>query len=142
MVLFHGKPYIIEVAGRLSGGYFCSHMIAENTGVDLVGNAIKLAIDDKIDCTELSPNANVFVVQRYIFPAPGRVEQIEIPSWIEQDKNIKLFEIRVNVNDVVAKTVHHPARAGVVITIGKSRDLAISLAEKVVNSVKIITNKT
>ena len=32
MVLSNENPYIIEVALRLSGGYFCSHEIPLNTG--------------------------------------------------------------------------------------------------------------
>ena len=35
IVLKDGKPYIIELAARLSGGYFCSHEIPLNCGVDL-----------------------------------------------------------------------------------------------------------
>ncbi len=47
MVLSNGKPYIIEVAARLSGGYFCSHEIPHSTGVDFVGNAIRLALGEE-----------------------------------------------------------------------------------------------
>ena len=40
IVITNGKPFIIEIATRLSGGYFCSHEIPLNTGVDFVGAAI------------------------------------------------------------------------------------------------------
>src|SRR5258708_790235 len=48
-VVFHvGKPFIIELATRLSGGYFCTHEIPLSTGVDFVGGAIRLALGERV----------------------------------------------------------------------------------------------
>ena len=54
MVLHEGKPYIIEIAARLSGGYFCSHEIPLNTGVDFVRQSINIALGREIDEDSLS----------------------------------------------------------------------------------------
>ena len=43
------------MATRLSGGYFCSHEIPLSTGVDFVGNAIKIAMDEEINIKDLTP---------------------------------------------------------------------------------------
>lgn len=139
MVLSKGDPYIIEVATRLSGGYFCSHEIPLNTGVDFVGNAIKLALGDRINKKELVRKFNKPVCQRYFFPKPGKVINISIPNWIINNKKIKLFEIRVKVGDIISEPTDHPARAGVVVCIGETSNEARQISEKVIKEVLIET---
>ena len=39
---------MIELAARLSGGFFCTREIPLNTGVDFVGAAIKLALGETV----------------------------------------------------------------------------------------------
>ena len=40
IVVHDGEPYVIELAARLSGGFFCTREIPLNTGVDFIGAAI------------------------------------------------------------------------------------------------------
>ena len=134
MVLSNNKPYIIEVAARLSGGYFCSHEIPLNTGVDFVGNAIKLALGEEIDKSNLIPKLNNPVSQRYFFLNPGRVTKIEVPSWIKDDKRVVMCEIRIKVGDIVPKVTQHPSRAGVVICTEDSLIKAKKKTEKVIKT--------
>lgn len=137
MVLSDKKPYVIEVASRLSGGYFCSHEIFHNTGIDFVKNAIKIALGDHIDEDNLKVRENKPVSQRYFFPKPGIVKNIVIPDWIKIEKNIILLDIRVKIGDQITETVSHPSRAGVVICTGLNSHQATQLAEKVVNEILI-----
>ncbi|MDC0965257.1 ATP-grasp domain-containing protein [Candidatus Thioglobus sp.] len=139
MVLSKGKPYVIEVALRLSGGYFCTHEIPLNTGVDFVGNAIRLALGDTVAHDELTLKFKHMVCQRYMFPEPGLVERIYIPDWISEDPDIALFEVRVKPGDIVPTTEHHPSRAGVVIATGKDRKDARERAERAILETKIST---
>ena len=69
IVVHEGIPYIIELAPRLSGGYFCTHEIPLNTGVDFVGAAIRLALGETLRPADLEPRYNRFVAQRYLFPS-------------------------------------------------------------------------
>ena len=139
MVLSENKAFIIEVAARLSGGYFCSDEIPLNTGVDFVKQAIKLALGDNLKKVDLEPIYNKAVSQRYLFPDPGVVKKVFIPEWIKENSNIKKCEIRVKVGDIIKETTHHPARAGVIIATGIDRKSAICLATKAVQNIKIIT---
>lgn len=139
MVLSNGKPFIIEVATRLSGGYFCTHEIPLNTGIDFVRIALQQALGDEIDSKMLKKNKNDPVCQRYFFPKPGRVKKIIIPDWINKHPNISLFEIRVKVGDVISEATHHPSRAGLVITSCTNKRETIDLAEKVVKEVCFVT---
>jgi biotin carboxylase len=139
IVITDGKPYIIEVAARLSGGYFCTHEIPLNTGINFVELAIKQSLGDTIFVKDLQKKINNPVAQRYIFPKPGKVVDINIPDWINKDEEINFFEVRIKKGDTVPKTQNHPSRSGVVITTSNTVDAAIKKAEKVISSVKIVT---
>jgi biotin carboxylase len=137
MVLFNNDGYIIEVAPRLSGGYFCSHEIPLNTGVNFLNAALKIALGEKVEKKELVPKINSHVCQRYIFPRNGVVTNIEVPFWIKRNKNIKLWQIRLKIGDKIEKIDSHPARAGLVIATGTTRLQAQYLAEKAIQEIKI-----
>ena len=47
--LFEGKAYIIEMACRLGGDYITSDLVPLSTGVDMLGNLIKLSLGEVID---------------------------------------------------------------------------------------------
>jgi biotin carboxylase len=135
IVILKGKPFIIELAARLSGGYFCTHAIPLNTGVDFVGNAIKMAIGEKVSPDDLIPKFNKNICQRYIFPAPGLIKEINGLSELEDNSSIKYFNLHASIGQKIDKPTAHPSRAGMVITEGNSRQDAIDSAIKAINSV-------
>jgi len=73
MVVHDGEAYVIELAARLSGGFFCTKEIPLNSGVDFVGLAIRIALGEKPAAAEMAPSRNTPIVQRYFFPSPGKV---------------------------------------------------------------------
>lgn len=139
IVVSEGSVYVIEVAARLSGGYFCTHEIPINTGVDFVGEAIKLALGRPVDKQDLLPKYQRPVAQRYFFPSPGQVKSIKNVELFTSNPNIALLDIRVNVGDTIAEINNHPGRAGVVITQANDQKSAIELAEEVVSKIIIET---
>ncbi|MBN2344059.1 MAG: ATP-grasp domain-containing protein [Deltaproteobacteria bacterium] len=132
IVVKNGEPYIIELAARLSGGYFCTHEIPMSTGVDLVGAALRIAVNDPVDEKTLIPVRNDFISQRYMFPQPGVVHRITGVQKVSQREEIGLLEIRVQPGDRVEEIKSHPGRAGVVIARGKSREDAARNAEQAI----------
>jgi biotin carboxylase len=139
IVITNGKPYVIELAARLSGGYFCTHEIPLNTGVDLVGAAIRQAIGEEINLKDLQCKYNRPVAQRYMFPNPGKVSSVDLPEWVLNDPEVSFFELRINKGDIVKPILNHPSRAGVVIATGSKISEAINKAKNVVSSIKIVT---
>jgi biotin carboxylase len=139
IVIYNGEPYVIEIATRLSGGYFCSHEIPLNTGVDFLKIALMQAMNKFIPSSLLEIKKDLPVVQRYIFPNPGVVKKIELDQNLINHFNVHLFELRVNVGDIINEMKGHPSRAGLVITSGANKKEALELAESIISSVKIIT---
>ncbi len=139
IVVNDGQPYVIELAARLSGGYFCTHEIPLSSGVNLVGAAIRQALGEEVDPVELKPLFIRPVAQRYWFPEPGIVQTIEGADAFDDHPDVAYLELRVQVGDLVGPIDSHPARAGVVITTGETTQAAVELANHVVSSIRIIT---
>jgi biotin carboxylase len=139
IVVHDGQPYVIELAARLSGGYFCTHEIPLNTGVDLVGAAIKVAIGEPVDPAELQPEFQRPVAQRYLFPEPGKVVSITGVDEVEKMPGMEMCEVRVKIGDVIGPVNCHPARAGVIIATGDTRREALARAVEAVETIKIRT---
>jgi biotin carboxylase len=140
IVVTEGQPYVIELAARLSGGYFCTHEIPLSTGVNLVGAAIRQALGEAVDPADLQPRFIRPVAQRYWFPEPGIVLAIEGADAFKDHPDVAYLELRVQPGDRVGPIDSHPARAGVVITTGETTQAAMELANHVVNSIRIITS--
>ena len=121
IVFREGEPYIIEIATRLSGGYFCTHEIPLSTGIDFVGNAIKLAMGEKVAIKNLKPKFSKNISQRYIFPEIGKIKKIFGINELEKNPFVKFFKIYVKPEDVITKHTSHITRGGVIIASGNSR---------------------
>ena len=130
-------PYIIELATRLSGGYFCSHEIPANTGIEFVKLAIKQCLGEFIDIDNLAVKKITPVAQRYWFPNEGEVKEIIGIDKYKNNDNVILLEIRVKVGDRIEKINSHPGRAGGVITKGRSVSEAVLLAEEIIKNIII-----
>ena len=138
VVVSEGRPHVIELAARLSGGYFCTHEIPLNTGVDFVGNAIRLAVGDPVDRADLVPRFQRCISQRYLFPGVGRVVSVgggnDVAAW----PGVEMVEIRVDPGDTLRSVDSHPARAGLVLVTGADRQEAMTLAERAIEAIDIV----
>lgn len=137
IVVHQNEVYIIEVAARLSGGYFCTHEIPLNTGIDFVGNAIKIALGEAVDTSTLRATWRQAVVQRYLFPKQGRVMKISGVEEASALPGIELCEIRVTEGDLIGPIDNHPARAGVIIAVGSSRAEALQRVKRALDTIVI-----
>lgn len=130
---------VIEIAARLSGGWFSSDQIPLATGVDLVGAAIRLALGDTVSPAEVTPLYRRGVAIRYFFPAPGRVVQISHCEQAAALPGVHKMGFFVKPGDIIAQTTNHTQRAGYVITEGPTRKQAVARAAEVLATVAIDT---
>ena len=139
MVLTPNGPKVIEVAARLSGGWFSTDQIPLATGVDLVGAAIRVSLGDAVAPEDLAPAYHHGVAIRYFFPHPGRVIAITGADRYRDASWVHRMGFAVGLGDVVEAPTNHTRRAGFVITSGATRDEAVARAVEVVNAVQIET---
>ena len=80
VVVHEGEANVLELTPCLSGGF-----VLLQTGVDLVGAAIKIALGEQVTAEELTPKHARPVVQRYAFPKAGEVVSV---SGVEDARRI------------------------------------------------------
>jgi len=139
IVIHREKASVIEIAPRLSGGHFCTVEIPFSTGVDFVGNAIRIALGETVAPEDIVPRHQKHLCQRYLFPKPGLVTRISGADKVASRPEMVFCEIRVVPGDTIGPIENHPGRAGVVMTTGNSRDEAIFNAEAAVRDILIYT---
>ena len=101
--------------------------------------AIKLCSGEKVDLDELKPKQNQGVAIRYFFPQIGKIKEIKNLAKFEKEVWVHKLEFFQNEGSVIEKQTDHTKRCGFVITTGKTKEIAVKRAEKVVNEIKIIT---
>jgi biotin carboxylase len=137
IVVSDGKPHVIELAARLSGGYFCTHEIPLNTGVDLVGAAIRQALGEPVEPADLQPRFNRPVAQRYLLPGAGRLRAI---SGIEEAKAVGGVEellVTAKPGDLLRDPVDSNCSAAMVIATGATREEAIASAMRAIGHLHV-----
>jgi len=141
IVIHSGQPYIIEIAARLSGGFFCTHEIPLNSGVNPVKAAIQLALGEQLTFESFQPRYNRFVSQRYLFSKPGKIVSISNVDEAGQLPGISEIIILVKEGEIYNHTNPEIIRSAMVIALGESQEEAFQRAEKAINLIKIKTER-
>jgi biotin carboxylase len=139
MLVHDGKPFVIELAARLSGGFFCSREIPLNTGVDFIGCAIRVALGEAISEQELTPKTLRPVIQRYAFPGPGRVVAVRGAERARQVPGIADLIVTARPGDVIPPAGDKRPSAAMVLATGTSREAALAAAETALSFIEIET---
>ncbi len=139
MVFTKGGPKVIEIAARLSGGYYSTHEIPLNTGVDIVKAVIRMSLGETIELKSFIPKYKNVLVQRYFFPSPGFVSKIVGEKELRNLSYVKLFRLYIKAGDLVKQIRNHTERAGVVTVMGSNRKDAYEKMRFVLKTLKIIT---
>ncbi len=139
IVVHDGKVYVIELAARLSGGFFCTREIPLNTGVDFVGCAIKVALGENPTAEELTPKFQKHVIQRYAFPNAGRVVAIKGAEEARLIEGVVEVNVTARIGDVIPPAGDKRPSAAMVLAMGQTREAAVKAAEQALACVRIET---
>jgi len=139
IVVHDGEPYMIELAARLSGGFFCTREIPLNTGVDFIGAAIKIALGETVDEADLAPKHFVPVVQRYAFPAPGTVVSISGAEEASRIPGITDVIVTAREGDIIPPAGDKRPSGAMVLASGANREAALTAANDALALIRIET---
>jgi len=142
MVIAEDGPMVIEIAARLSGGWFSSDQIPLATGVDIIGAAIRLALGEQVNEEELLPLYQRGVAIRYFFPEPGYVSEIKGSEQFANEAWLHKLMLFAKPGEYLEEYTNHTRRAGCVITLGADRDDAVAHAQIVTKAINFKTRTT
>jgi biotin carboxylase len=137
IVVHRGEAYIIELAARLSGGFFCTLEIPLNTGVDFIGCAIRVALGEIVPASELEPIRQQSVIQRYAFPRPGRVREVRGADGAKALPGIARIIVTAKPGDVIPPAGDKRPSAAMVLATGANRAAALAAAQAGVAAIEI-----
>ena len=136
MVVHAGKAHVIEIAARLSGGYFCTREIPLSTGVDFVGAVMKLALGEPVAPADLTPRFERPIVQRYVFPSAGRIAAIHGADEARALPGILEVTLSKTPGDVIPPATSSAARAAMVLATGATMVEARANAARAVAAIR------
>src|SRR3990167_8256153 len=116
LVIHDECVHVIELAARLSGGFFSTHGVPQTTGVDLVGAAIRAALGETLKPIEPMPLR--FVSQRYVFPEPQDIGKTVVAIDNHRPESAIFHSWNIHEDAVVQPVTSHPARWGQCIAVG------------------------
>ena len=121
VVLNNGKPMVIELAARLSGGDFSESLVPLSSGVNYVRTAIELCLGIKPNFESMEKTIRQSVANRYFFAKPGELKEINIDFDIEALPWLKKFELWVKPGSKLTEINSHGTRSGVFVVVGDDR---------------------
>ena len=139
IVVHKGEPHVIELAARLSGGFFCTREIPLNTGVDFVGLAIRVALGEKPDASELEPKQLTPVIQRYAFPNPGKVTKVSGADEARKIPGVTEVVVTAKEGDIIPSAGDKRPSAAMVLATGATREAALEAANDALAQIRIET---
>lgn len=139
IVVHRGEPYVIELAARLSGGFFCTREIPLNTGVDFIGAAINVALGEPVTAADLAPKHQKAVIQRYAFPPPGTVVSVDGAEDARKIPGIAEVVVTAKQGDVILPAGDKRPSAAMVLATGETREVALKAANDALALIRIRT---
>jgi len=139
IVVHKGEAYVIELAARLSGGFFCTREIPLNTGVDFIGAAIKIALGEAVNEDELTPKYQNAVIQRYAFPKAGTVVAIHGEDAARTVPGIAEVVVTARPGDIIPPSGDKRPSAAMVLASGATREIALKAANDALALIEVET---
>jgi biotin carboxylase len=133
-----GRPYVIEIAARLSGGNFCYDKVPWATGVDIVDILIDMAVGNPVDVARFTPTRDLASSQRYFFPAPGTLRAVRGADDAGAVPHVRKVDIWALPGDEITSLENHPSRVGYVISVAPTRAAAVAAAQEAVRKVTFV----
>ena len=135
LIIHQNKIYVIEIAARLSGGYFSSKMIPEYNNYDLLKKVTDISLGKRNINIDLTRKKTSYISQRFFFPKKGTILKASIPNWIKKNKHLVYLELNIGNKMRVKNITNHSDRLGQIIVKSNSRLNSIKIINKMIKSV-------
>ena len=128
---------VIEIAGRLSGGFFSTTQIPLATGVNFIEKAIKLALGEPLTDEEVNPKHQRAVAIRYLDLPQGKVKHIHGILEANNSPGIEMLKVLIESGSTIYPLANHTQRAGFAIACANNKQEAIEKAIAALSLIKV-----
>ncbi|OHD17253.1 MAG: hypothetical protein A2Y34_18460 [Spirochaetes bacterium GWC1_27_15] len=128
-----------EIAARLSGGFMSAYTYPYSSGVNLIHNAIDIALG--FPPHNLTPTRNWVSIEKAIIPQSGIVKEISGINETLAIPGVKNIFLHINEGDEIKEPTSNVEKAGNFIVLKETREEALEVIRKVEQTIKIITTK-
>lgn len=137
MVYTKDGAKVIEIAGRLSGGFFSTTQIPLATGVNFIEKAIKLALGETLTPEEVTPIREQAVAIRYLDLPSGTVAAIAGVDEAASAAGVSLLKVFIGPGSKVETLSNHTQRAGFAIAVADTKAQAIARANDALDRIRV-----
>ncbi len=130
---------IVELAARLSGGFMSAYTFPYATGINLIKNAILIALGEEPE--DLTPKQHLVSMEKGIIPNPGIIKAINGVEEAQKIKGIKNIFINSQIGDIVKKPTNNVEKIGHVVAVGETRETVLNIMDKAFAVLNVDTEK-
>ena len=129
--------YVIEIAARLSGGYFSTITIPAVYGNDIIKAAVDISLGKKPNFKNFTKENKKYQANRFLFLKPGTVKEVNFEEKnILNDTMVKKFFLNVKVGDVIHTIDNHTKRYGMVLCVGDKMNYVVQKCETIISKLE------
>ena len=132
----NGEAYLMEIGARMGGDFISTELTHLSSGIDMVAATINVVLGIEPNLTPTEAKHGVCI--RYFTPPPGRLVKID-GDEVLRNSYVYDAEIYHKVGDMIPDVKSSLDRSGHVIVTADTVKDAISLAERMIGEVKMIT---
>lgn len=131
-----GEAYLMEIGARMGGDFISTELTHLSTGIDMVAATINVALGVEPNLKPVEEKHSVAI--RYFTPKSGVVKTIENEEVLNRS-DVYDAEIYLKPGDEVREVKSSLDRSGHVIVTAQTPQMAIKIAEKLIDEVNIVT---
>jgi len=129
LILVNGKPKIIEVTARTSGGFDSQYRKPYSFGIDLLKATMDIAAGKPLDPLDLVPKWVKWSKTTTVFPKQGTIKSITGVEELKKQKGVKNIFLFVKVGDEIKDYKNCADRIGQIVIVADTYEELLKVEE-------------
>lgn len=138
IILTKNGPKMVELGARMGGDCITTHLVPLSTGIDMVGNTIKIALGEEPDLKQKLWKGSAI---RYFNVPNGVIREISGVKEAEKLNGVREITFVKRVGDTIGDIGSSTDRVGFVIAQAETAEEAVRICERVCDVINIIVEQ-
>lgn len=141
LIIVNGKPKIIEVTARTSGGFDSQYRKPYSFGIDIIKATMDIAAGKELDPLDLVPKWVKWSKTTSVFPRPGKIVSIKGLKELKKLEGFKNIFHSMKIGDVVKDYTNCASRINHIVIVADTYEKLNELEDKVHGTLIIETEE-